>query len=463
MDFFTQWNDDDRMEALYSSSAVQDENLLHTWIPAVHWTTRGLALEKDGACSRKFKTSFLIRGDTLSKRFIRKGIEPVPVVMTHVLKRMLETKELVPVDEFKDAATSERSSWSSWLVEKTVVHPTRWGLRSLQHLLLGDDDSSLTPAKLTGPYVSMKALATAADTVFAFASKELEPMDLTVCLYREDHTSCSSSLSCSFRSLCLRVAATAKSPNDDVSMLADIDPTELDLLVLHLVATKRAVVQSNFVKLLVHSQTFSSGDESIVLLQHMVATVETSLDKLHRKIQAAKMKAIELKRAEIIKEAIVYLRHVKAMEASQAQREACLANLLATDHQLREMHMQALIVDGYKLAASSLRSVRSDLGLHVDAVEDAVAEWQAVHDEANQIDALLRQPGQDAVGGKDDDAALQAELDAWLGSTEAVAPAEPSKMSILEAMLPEAPTETPETEDVDTLSSRFAKVALESS
>ncbi|KAH9196007.1 hypothetical protein AeNC1_002024 [Aphanomyces euteiches] len=205
------------------------------------------------------------------------------------------------------------------------------------------------------------------------------------------------------------------------------------------------------------------GDESIVLLQHMVATVETSLDKLHRKIQAAKMKAIELKRAEIIKEAIVYLRHVKAMEASQAQREACLANLLATDHQLREMHMQALIVDGYKLAASSLRSVRSDLGLHVDAVEDAVAEWQAVHDEANQIDALLRQPGQDAVGGKDDDAALQAELDTWLGSTEAVAPAEPSKMSILEAMLPEAPTETPETEDVDTLSSRFAKIALESS
>ncbi|RHY19121.1 hypothetical protein DYB25_000061 [Aphanomyces astaci] len=323
MAFFPQWDDDECMEALYSSSAVFDDKMLHTCesYPILGQTT-------DSSKVSTLKPSLLIHHESLARRFVRKGVEPVPLVINHVVVSR------------------------PWLFRTAVVTPARWGLHSL-HSLWSNDTSNSSSVSSTpippGPYVSMASLAAVSDAIVHFVTSELEPSERTFCLSQADHVTCGPRLSCSFHALCLRVALSDSSAV--ASILQHMAPMEYDLIAKYLVWAKLAVVRG-------------SMDET-------------------------KAKAIAQKRAQKMSDAVVYLRHLKALGDTLAQRQTSLLNLLHTEHQLRDMHVQSLVVEGYKVASRSLRSVRDSLGLTADAVDDAVADWQVVLDEATHVDALL--------------------------------------------------------------------------
>ncbi|KAF0691792.1 Aste57867_17063 [Aphanomyces stellatus] len=418
MEFFRHWDDDEYMEALFSSSAVFDDGMLQTWRAAVHWTTRGDEKdEKSGDFIHRHKASVLVRADSILSRFVRNGVHPVPVVLTHVLTDMIKDKELMLVSSFQE---DDDSTVAAWIFRTAVAKPARWGLHTLRQSLLGSDaPSAVNP----GPYISMPTLKALANALHSFALDELDALDRTFCLAQDEHRSCGPALACSFHALCHRAGV-----HDAACMLRDMDPTEFDWIVRHLVTTKRAVVRGSFVKLIDPSASpsscISAGDESVLLLHHTIATVESSLVKLEAKKEWAKTKAVELKRAKKEQAALAYLRLMKVLDASTAQRQTGLMNLLATDHQLREMHAHALVLDGYNLATESLRTTRTTLGL--DAAAETVAEWEMLMDESRQVDALLAPPiGAMTIGGHAlfDDEALEAEL-AALDNERTVLPPE---------------------------------------
>ncbi|RQM10324.1 hypothetical protein B5M09_000097 [Aphanomyces astaci] len=286
---------------------------------------------------------------------------------------MIRDKDLLHLNEFQAMCEHVSFSRCVWLFRTAVVTPARWGLHSL-HSLWSNDTSNSSSVSSTpippGPYVSMASLAAVSDAIVHFVTSELEPSERTFCLSQADHVACGPRLSCSFHALCLRVALFDSSAV--ASILQHVAPMEYDLIAKYLVWAKLAVVRG-------------SMDET-------------------------KAKAIAQKRAQKTSDAVVYLRHLKALGDTLAQRQTSLLNLLHTEHQLRDMHVQALVcttllrlgvccvfllstrvqvVEGYKVASRSLRSVRDSLGLTADAVDDAVADWQVVLDEATQVDALL--------------------------------------------------------------------------
>ncbi|RHY68960.1 hypothetical protein DYB26_000122 [Aphanomyces astaci] len=268
-----------------------------------------------------------------------------------------------------------------WLFRTAVVTPARWGLHSL-HSLWSNDTSNSSSVSSTpippGPYVSMASLAAVSDAIVHFVTSELEPSERTFCLSQADHVTCGPRLSCSFHALCLRVALSDSSAV--ASILQHMAPMEYDLIAKYLVWSKLAVVRG-------------SMDET-------------------------KAKAIAQKRAQKMSDAVVYLRHLKALGDTLAQRQTSLLNLLHTEHQLRDMHVQSLVVEGYKVASRSLRSVRDSLGLTADAVDDAVADWQVVLDEATHVDAV----GVVALGVEFDDEALLADFEALHDEPKAAPP-----------------------------------------
>ncbi|RLO02852.1 hypothetical protein DYB28_013625, partial [Aphanomyces astaci] len=234
------------------------------------------------------KPSLLIHHESLARRFVRKGVEPVPLVINHVV-------------------VSRPSLHSvAWLFRTAVVTPARWGLHSL-HSLWSNDTSNSSSVSSTpippGPYVSMASLAAVSDAIVHFVKSELEPSERTFCLSQADHVACGPRLSCSFHALCLRVALSDSSAV--ASILQDMAPMEYDLIAKYLVWAKLAVVRG-------------------------------SMDE-------AKAKAIAQKRAQKTSDAVVYLRHLKALGDTLAQRQTGLLNLLHTEHQLRDMHVQALV------------------------------------------------------------------------------------------------------------------------
>ncbi|ETW10246.1 hypothetical protein H310_00596 [Aphanomyces invadans] len=408
MAFFEEWDDDDRMEALFSSSAIFDAKMLHAWKPAVLWTLRGRAT--DNSKNSALTPSLLIFPESLARRFVRKGVEPVPVVLNHVLSHMIQDKDLIHLEEFQ--AMCEQVSLPRWLFRTAVVTPARWGLHSL-HSLWNDESSTSSAARRIppGPYLPMEVLKTIAHAIVDFVMSELEPTERTFCLSQNDHATCGPRLSCSFHALCLRVGASISDEMAIPSILKDLAPTEFAWIAKYLAWSKQAVIRGDLLK--IHRgqspALVTAGDESLLVLQHMIATLEVSMAKLQAKMDETKAKAVARKRANNLTDALVYLRHSKTLGDSLAQRQAGLLNLLQTEHQLRDMHVQALVVDGYKVASASMHHVRDSLGLTANAVDDAVAEWQIVADEASQIDVLLSST---APGVAFDDDALAAELEA---------------------------------------------------
>ncbi|ETV87765.1 hypothetical protein, variant 1 [Aphanomyces astaci] len=389
--------------------------------PAVHWTVRGQTTDSSKVST--LKPSLLIHHESLARRFVRKGVEPVPLVINHVVSSMIRDKDLLHLNEFQ--AMCEHVSFSRWLFRTAVVTPARWGLHSL-HSLWSNDTSNSSSVSSTpippGPYVSMASLAAVSDAIVHFVTSELEPSERTFCLSQADHVACGPRLSCSFHALCLRVALFDSSAV--ASILQHVAPMEYDLIAKYLVWAKLAVVRGSFLKIDTpkHGRVVvvEEADESLLLLQHMIATLETSTTKLQAKMDETKAKAIAQKRAQKTSDAVVYLRHLKALGDTLAQRQTGLLNLLHTEHQLRDMHVQALVVEGYKVASRSLRSVRDSLGLTADAVDDAVADWQVVLDEATQVDALL---SSSSLGVEFDDEALLAEFEALHEEPKAAPPA----------------------------------------
>ncbi|OQS00907.1 hypothetical protein ACHHYP_02142 [Achlya hypogyna] len=381
--FFRGWADDERMEALYSSSVLNDEDMTQMWLPAVHWSLNGLKIHDDGSTSPAYTPSLLIRRNELTQRFERRGIVPVPVVFDHVLTILVARNQAILASTLVEWAKEQ--SFMGWLLNSTVKAPVRWGMGSLWRVLAGTDDNE--PAH-KHPYVSLPILSFVCDHVHARALRLLAPHERVFCLDdRAAHSSCAAR-EFSFEGFC-RAAGTSKEPA--ARFLAAIDTSELRYIALYLVSTKRAVMHDGLLKLVPEGtgEGIVDGDRTVLLLEHTIKAVETSTEKLHAQVDTAQAKALDAKRHGRSSEAVGYWRHAKLLRAELDTRRGALLNLLSTKHQLHTMHTQAIVVSGYELAAKSLRHVRETLDLSADAAHAAVADWRDVMEEQAHVDAIL--------------------------------------------------------------------------
>ncbi|EQC33140.1 hypothetical protein SDRG_09127 [Saprolegnia diclina VS20] len=399
--FFRAWADDERMEALYSSSVLNDHTLAKLWLPALHWSTHGLRYHPDGTFVQAWPPSLLLSRDELPRRFERRGIEPVPVVIDHLLTALVQAHELVTPSELLERCNAK--SKLGWFVDVAVKRPMRWGWASLWHAIAAEDDSRLSH---DSPYLSLPTLASLATHVHAYALSTHEPLARVFCL-GPDHVTCATK-DHAFHMLC-RAASRHDEASPPAQFLAAVAADELDYIAFYLVYTKRAVMQAGLIKLVVLDATadaIGDGDRTVLLLYHTISTVETALATLQARVAAVAEKALEAKRRGSAAEALALWRHAKTLQADVDQRQNALVNLLSTKHQLGAMSAQATILEGYKLAAESLRSVRASLHLSTDAVAETLADWSDVMDEQRHMDDLLTAHADYNV----DEAALEMEL-----------------------------------------------------
>jgi len=302
-----------------------------------------------------------------------------PSCLEAVLAELLRVGQVKDENQLKAASEAGGSSWGSWLWGNLVSRPLSWGLT----LATNNEEAVLDPkARL----VHVPLLQARAEALLSRASEEaVFIMDHLVTQRR------------------LMELANLRSSDD------------LQLLLAHLINTGKAAVfetsngekAAKLAKAGENKVVLNQADKGIMQLKETLASLEKQEAQLTKDIDRFKQKAVEWLRQKNKPKATMELKRKQRLQAALDKRLSFIENIQQILHTIDQTQTDKEVLEQYKLGVYTLKRVREESGVTVEAVDQVMDDLQEALLDQKEIDnAIAAGPQLDAV----DEAELEEEL-----------------------------------------------------
>ncbi|CAK8688570.1 unnamed protein product [Clavelina lepadiformis] len=396
------WNDDERMDFLFSEFPASYEANPENWNAKLHFWTK-LITEMFNNSSRVFMDF-----ETVSSWTTRNGRKPLGlrIVWEHMIKQKIITQATEYVGEI-----TRNSSWMGWGVNMFVRKPTIWAAGKM-----------LSPLKSLSPIRSLKTKAITNEPYICVESLQKKCNDLLKLMQTADGNDLDNLNVISFSDLLNQV-------KDFV-----FDEKELNLMLLTLEYEKKVAVFTNeversredsttkisvgkYVKFVKQSEvkvsTVNETDLGVVKLKETKSSLESQIEKAYQEENTLLQCAREhLRKGQRIS-AKNALRQKQRLYTALKKREVSLDNIHQLLERIHQCKTDKMIMEAYKAGMAAYNEVKTS-GLTIGAVDDTMQELNEMLEDFDDISLTLSQP----VNENGTDEELEEELNALLNNKE---------------------------------------------
>ncbi|CAG0881100.1 unnamed protein product [Cyprideis torosa] len=383
------WDDEQRMSVMMAPFRPRSlnphayEGRLNFWRNVIHdW------------CKDKRKISYTI--DELREAFKRNGVRPA--CLTTVVAELQREGVVKRPSEIQRAEVNPyRESWVSW----------GWGLAKTgaswaYSWTYGNEGSPLPQVSASEKFLNLELLDELATTI---RDKELRP-DMEVIVSKrnlmERHRLTESTADLILGRLWSQGVVVMKEVQDPQAQ----EPQ-------HAIKFRKAQEAS--------VSPISQEEETVFKLQSLKAQVEDNMDKMQRELESCRVEAKALlsqnststpSRGKL--KARQLLVKKQRLEKRLQEQEKILANIHVMEDTIGETGTTQAVVSAYAKSAQALKVALKDVS--PDNIQDTLDEIADVMKDAEEIQEIIGTPIRPQMA--DDDAALEAELDALVAEEE---------------------------------------------
>ncbi|KAI8426907.1 hypothetical protein MSG28_014577 [Choristoneura fumiferana] len=388
------WSDDIRMNALFAPFRLKSANPESWDMKMKFWSD----LLRQWC---RWKKDPVVSAADLKCAFMRKG--RTPACLDIVVEEMFRNGELSPLTKYQQILHNGPEGWVRWGA-RLAFRPAAFALTAVTSLLPARqaiDSDGLPKASIdsTQRFVCESAVKAIFHRDTMAAPPDAATNKIYVALSKQVDRSIKTI------TVMLQEQATELLENypNDAERMGTVEELmrsckwqqsrdTFEMLLGYLVSQGSAVKKDEVIKLAEPNKKatpVTEADEALVRLSAAEARLRAEAEKLSRDAAAAESEARASLQLGNRLAAKNHLRRKHKLQQRVEHTEAALLNVQQLLQQMREVDVNATIVDTYRMSSAALKRGLKDGGLEEDAVHDTMDDLKEVMETYNEVEKAL--------------------------------------------------------------------------
>ncbi|CAF0963488.1 unnamed protein product [Adineta steineri] len=413
------WQNDERMDALFSFFKDRDLNAVHYDAKMKFWSETIIDYCEDHGLLQ-------IDIPTIVSRFRRKG--RTPKCLDKIFEELTKQNRLISTNDYANS----QQSWSSWTFNKLASPLTGWM-------------SPRTPIDQEVFIIKELVDKKAQQVIDTLQSNVYVPTFDCVVSFSTFIDTCRRCTLIDENSINLIISTLTK----DKKILIDHIGDAKDVKVVKFIMPGTSIVRP-----------LTEIETSVLLLRHSKQRLEEQLKKTDQQIEGLLADIYRHLKNSNRTAAKKLLRKKKLLELEHDKKENMIEHLNSVLTQIEQTDCSSLIINAYSSGVQAHKELLRKNGLTPDAVEDMIDEVHEMLDTQNEIDEALRRP---VTNDTTDMTELEDELEELLKQPIPPTPATslPINVDITNTPITDDVVKVPETDPFADLELRLQKLGVQ--